>query len=169
MIVDEFLSPSLITMVVDQFLIDPKSIHGPLHWARVLENGFKLADLNGADKKIVAHFALLHDCRRECDQNDPGHGKRAVEYVDSIRLDLDPVQIIILRKALAGHTTTLHSTNINLATCWDADRLDISRCFRKIDPRLLSTKEAKDPEILAWAQERGEMNVIPDWYDWSQP
>jgi hypothetical protein len=37
--------------------------HGAVHWARVLENGLRVADAIGADREVVALFALFHDSR----------------------------------------------------------------------------------------------------------
>ena len=42
----------------------------------MLENGFRLAETNGANLKVVTAFALLHDSRRENDGYDPEHGFR---------------------------------------------------------------------------------------------
>ena len=70
----------LVLEVVQNFELDIDGIHGVSHWTRVLENGFRLAETNGANLKVVAAFALLHDSRRENDGYDPEHGFRGAEY-----------------------------------------------------------------------------------------
>jgi hypothetical protein len=50
--------------------------HGLTHWARVLENGLRLAPATGANVTVVALFAVFHDARRLNDGRDPGHGER---------------------------------------------------------------------------------------------
>ena len=52
-------------------------IHGHAHWRRVAENGLFVAQREGADPHAVLLFAILHDCRRQNDGHDPGHGPRA--------------------------------------------------------------------------------------------
>ena len=38
---------------------------------------------------------------------------------------------------------------LTIAVCWDADRLNLWRVYITPDPRLLSTKAARDPELIA--------------------
>ena len=52
-------------------------IHGLKHWTSVLENGRKLAAETGANLKVVELFSVLHDARRENENDDPEHGHRA--------------------------------------------------------------------------------------------
>lgn len=161
-----------VRMTLDHFVLkDRGSIHGIDHWGRVLENGLRLAPLTGADPLVVSLFAIFHDCKRLEDGRDSHHGPRAAKFVyevASYHLKLDGTQTALLAQAVAGHTNRLHSTNPTLATCWDADRLDIPRIGSPEDPVtintfFLSTKAAKDPEILAWAQERAENVLVPDF------
>ena len=70
----------LVLEVVQNFELDIDGIHGVSHWTRVLENGFRLAETNGANLKVVTAFARLHDSRRENDGYDPEHGFRGAEY-----------------------------------------------------------------------------------------
>lgn len=154
----------LIDRAVDRFALDEGSIHGPAHWARVLENGLRLAPFSGGDKDVVALFAIFHDCCRENDGHDLFHGPRAAKWVLGMTdLGLADSQKADLIKALAGHTNSLHSPNPTVATCWDADRLDISRCGYQINPTFLSTDAAKNPAVIAWAQQRGEYGQVPSF------
>lgn len=38
-------------------------IHGVIHWARVLENGLRLAEKTGANVEVVKLFSVLHDSK----------------------------------------------------------------------------------------------------------
>jgi hypothetical protein len=60
-------------------------IHGIRHWARVLENGRKLAEKTGAMIEVVELFALFHDSQRQNDGYDPGHGSRGARLAEKMR------------------------------------------------------------------------------------
>ena len=60
-------------------------IHGISHWARVLDNGLKVAKHSGANEKIVCLFAVFHDSQRISDGYDPLHGKRGGELARTFR------------------------------------------------------------------------------------
>ena len=60
--------------------VEHSSIHGPCHWARVERNGLYVAQKTGANQTIVQLFAVFHDCMRQNDHIDPGHGRRGAEY-----------------------------------------------------------------------------------------
>jgi len=60
------------------------SIHGSSHWRRVERFGLKVAEANGADREVVSLFAYLHDARRVNNDDDPGHGERAVVLLDEL-------------------------------------------------------------------------------------
>ena len=54
----------LIPFLRARFRLDWQGIHGSPHWARVRENGLRLAARTGADERVVELFAFLHDsCR----------------------------------------------------------------------------------------------------------
>ncbi|WP_435019138.1 hypothetical protein TA3x_001129 [Tundrisphaera sp. TA3] len=59
--------------------------HGVSHWARVLENGERLAAVTGADVEVVRLFAVLHDARRVNEWTDPDHGPRAARFAETLR------------------------------------------------------------------------------------
>ena len=78
------------------------------HWARVLENGLRLAEETGADLGVVRLFAVLHDSRRVNEATDPDHGPRAAEFARSLRgrlFDLPDHEFRLLHRACAGPTT----------------------------------------------------------------
>jgi uncharacterized protein len=161
----ELVHAPLIELVRRRFVLDDDSIHGICHWGRVLENGVRLAEMNGADVEVVALFALFHDSCRENDKTDPMHGPRAAKWIREIAstLPLSDIQVDLLVAAVAGHTNKLHHKDVTVATCWDADRLDIGRTGCIVNPVFLNTKAACLPETLAWAQQRGMEGHVPDF------
>lgn len=128
-----------------EYLLGLDSIHGPSHWRRVEGYGLYLSEHTGADPMVVRLFALFHDCRRLNESWDPMHGQRgadrALELSDKI--PLDGAGLDLLRAACAGHTHIQFSANSTVATCWDADRLDLDRVCIAPDPDRLNTNEAK--------------------------
>lgn len=150
-----------VSLVLENFALPLDSIHGPGHWARVLENGMRLAPLTGADPVVVSLFAILHDSRRDNDGRDIHHGPRAAKWLRTLDLALSTTQHSLLVRACAGHTTAWRSREPTVATCWDADRLDLGRVGTVTNPWFLSTAAARDPAIMAWAQERAVYGHVP--------
>lgn len=70
------VSAVLIRVLRETFRLDWNGIHGASHWARVRDNGLKLAPLTGARVDVIEYFAFLHDSCRISDRGDPGHGQR---------------------------------------------------------------------------------------------
>ncbi len=121
-------------------------VHGPDHWARVERNGVYLAQCLGLDDLIVRLFALLHDSMRENESADPGHGRRAARYIETIRGDLpamSPDAFELLIHACECHTDCRHAESEIVGICWDADRLDLGRVGMGPDPAYLNTEEAR--------------------------
>jgi len=118
------------------------SVHGPAHWRRVERNGLLLATRTGADVSVVRLFALFHDSRRENDGWDAGHGARGAEYAATLRgalYDLPDDHFELLRYACVWHTDAEHHDDPTIATCWDADRLDLGRVGVIPAPEFMST------------------------------
>ncbi|QJW95250.1 HD domain-containing protein [Frigoriglobus tundricola] len=129
--------------------------HGVVHWARVLENGLRVAEGNGADPEIVSLFALFHDSRRVNECEDDGHGLRGGEYARSLRgrlIHLDDARFELLFEACRLHTDGLTTGDPTLLACWDADRLDLGRVGITPAPRRLCTPTAG--ELLNWGHAR---------------
>jgi uncharacterized protein len=129
-------------LVTRQFHAPGYSVHGPDHWQRVERNGLLLATRTGADVAVVRLFALFHDSRRENDGWDPGHGARGATFAASLRgsaYNLDDERFELLRHACERHTDGKFHDNPTIATCWDADRLDLGRVGIIPDPAYLST------------------------------
>ena len=134
-----------------QFCLDWSGAHGVEHWLRVRENGMRIARATGADVLVVEAFAFLHDVCRESEGSDPDHGKRAAEFAGKIRqefLRLDDAAFAVLIEACAYHNTQNPPANMTVATCWDADRLDLGRVGIKPDPRLLCTPYARERSVI---------------------
>lgn len=129
-----------------RFRLDWQGIHGIRHWARVRANGLKLAKETGADSQVVELFAYLHDSCRWNENRDPQHGSRAAELVRRLQgrfYHLLPDNLDRLAEACAGHTHEATHPDITIATCWDADRLDLGRVGIEPDPARLCTEAAR--------------------------
>ncbi|OWK38517.1 hypothetical protein [Fimbriiglobus ruber] len=151
---------AILEIILDGYILPVDGFHGVVHWARVLENGLRIAELNGADREIVTLFALFHDSRRVDEDRDDGHGLRGAEFARSLRgklVHLDDDRFDLLFKACRLHTDGLTVGDRTLLACWDADRLDLGRVGITPDPHRLGTKAGRN--LLAWAHARAV-----DWY-----
>jgi uncharacterized protein len=148
---------ALIRILRDQFALEWNGIHGVLHWTRVRENGLRLADLTGANPRVVEFFAFLHDARRLDDGHDPGHGARAAELARELAgstFEIAAPDLELLAEACEGHSDGLMRGDVTIITCWDADRLDLGRVGIRPRPDLLCTQAARDPALIQWAYDR---------------
>ena len=156
------ISEELIALVRSEFALSWDGIHGVAHWARVRDNGLRLAELTGANPQIVELFAFLHDSKRCNDGQDPDHGKRAAAFARSLRgslITLDGEDMELLTFACAYHTDGLTEADVTVQACWDADRLDLGRVGIKPNPRYLCTPAAQDPETIRWAYRRSRQTT----------
>jgi uncharacterized protein len=154
----------IVHRVLEDYALPPHGTHGVGHWARVLENGLRLAEVSGACVEVVRLFAVFHDSRRVNEGVDHGHGQRGAELAAKLRgdlFDLDDHEFQLLQEACAWHTDGLTVGNITVQSCWDADRLDLGRVGTLPDPRRLCTAAARRTEILKWADGRGALEVVP--------
>ena len=91
--------------------------HGVVHWARVLENGLRLAPMTGASTEIVTLFAIFHDSRRVNEFDDDGHGLRGAEFALSCRgkfFNLNDLDFDLLYEACRLHTGGLRDGDMTL-------------------------------------------------------
>jgi len=156
----------LLNELVQRYPLEPDGIHGVGHWARVLENGRRLAEKTGAMIEVVELFALFHDSQRQNDGHDLGHGSRGARLAEKMRgkwFDLSDMAFDHLIDACALHTNGFVDADITVQTCWDADRLDLGRVGIVPDRDRLCTAAARDPNILRWANERARSEFVPDW------
>lgn len=117
------------------------------HWWRVLRSGVWIAENEGADIEVVAWFAILHDHCRADDGDDPDHGVRAAEATADLLakgvIEIEQRRAGILLEAIGGHAEGYTHSDPTIASCWDADRLDLPRVGVTPATRFLSTATAK--------------------------
>ena len=158
------ITRDLLRAIVDGYSLSLNGVHGISHWGRVLENGRRLSVGTHADARVIELFAVFHDARRFVDGIDPGHGRRGADLARSLRgrvFDLDDTAFELLTEACETHTDGLREGDFTVRVCWDADRLDLGRCLIAPDPERLATPAARDPRILAWADERAHDQHVP--------
>ena len=153
----------IVREILTTYALPIRGRHGVVHWARVLENGLRLAESTRADLRIVTLFALFHDSRRMNEKIDEGHGLRGGEYARSLRAKFillpDP-EFELLFQACHFHTDGLTEGNVTLQTCWDADRLDLGRVGITPNPELLCTHAAR--QLVDWANQRSVIDYEPE-------
>ncbi len=161
----DLLNPGLIQTILAEYTLPWFGVHGVSHWARVLENGLRLAAETGANPRVVQYFAVFHDSRRVNEQIDPGHGRRGGDFARSrlgVDIHLSDAEFDLLYIACRDHTDGLTQGEVTVQTCWDADRLDIGRVGFTVLRKYLSTEAAKSDAMMAWAYERSLIRYVPD-------
>jgi uncharacterized protein len=159
------LTPLLLSSILEGYALRPNGVHGVAHWARVLENGRRLAGSVQADLDVIDLFAVFHDARRVNDQRDDGHGRRGAELARQMRgkyFEIDEARFALLEYACQEHTSGLTDADSTVRVCWDSDRLDLLRVGTWPRPEYLCTAAAKTPEMLAWANHRAQKFEVPN-------
>lgn len=121
---------NLKSEIIKLYQGDLCSIHGIYHWERVEQHAIWIAKRSGADMEIVRIFAWVHDACRLNDLFDPEHGLRASKLAEKLNgsaFHLSSDRLDTLKMACEFHTTQKYTQNQTVATCWDADRLDLGR------------------------------------------
>jgi uncharacterized protein len=160
---------AIMDTILQGYSLPIRGLHGIIHWARVLENGLRIAEINGADQEVVTLFALFHDSRRINEDRDDGHGLRGGELAHSLRgelVHLDDDRFDLLFEACRLHTEGHTVGDRTLLACWDADRLDLGRVGIIPDPQRLATKAGR--QLLQWAHLRAieghePVKVLASW------
>jgi hypothetical protein len=117
---DDPLLLKLLQAIKAQYALDWQGIHGISHWARVWENGMRLAEETGANKEVVGYFALFHDARRFNEGRDRDHGCRGAELAAQWRgelFDLDDEAFELFYTACVHHTDGLVDGDVSVQTC----------------------------------------------------
>jgi uncharacterized protein len=161
----------LLQAIATQYILDPQGTHGLNHWARVLENGVRLAETEGGDITVIRLFAIFHDACRQTQTRDPGHGSRGAALAEMVLGDLSLVtknQLDLLTLACREHTDGKTAADLTVQICWDSDRLDLARATIMPDPNFLCTKTAKSAELIHWGNQRAISNYSPPFVatDW---
>lgn len=157
---------SIVHAILEDYPLPRHGTHGVSHWARVLENGLRLASATGAVIEVVQLFAVFHDSRRVSECEDWGHGLRGADLAAELRgklFDLPDADFDLLYEACAQHTDGLTEADITVQTCWDSDRLDLGRVGTTPDPRRLCTDAARSARMRKWADGRACLEVVPDF------
>jgi uncharacterized protein len=155
----------LLTTILEQYALPWNGVHGVSHWARVLENGRRMAAASGANLEVVELFAILHDSRRRNEGVDFIHGPQGARYARELNgslFHLSEPDMALLFIACDQHTNGHTNADVTVQVCWDSDRLDLGRVGIVPKPSRLCTPAARDPEMLAWADQRAHQRLTPD-------
>jgi uncharacterized protein len=145
------ISLDLVRQLRSEFPLEWRGIHGAMHWARVRVNGLLLAEVTGANPKVVKLFAFLHDARREHDGADRRHGERAARLARELNgrlFSLAAAELDLLEWACRDHSAGILDAETTVQTCWDADRLDLGRVGIRPDPERLCTERARERSVI---------------------
>lgn len=155
----------LIHRILEDYALPWHGTHGIGHWARVLENGRRLAQGTDANIEIIQLFAVFHDSRRINEGIDDDHGLRGAKLAAELRgtlFELNDANFEVLRFACEAHTDGMTDADITTQVCWDSDRLDLGRVGIVPNPKKLCTVSARTPNTLKWADGRAAFEVVPD-------
>ena len=155
---------TLVHAVLGGYALPSHGTHGVGHWARVLSNGLRLVDGTGVNPDIVSLFAVFHDARRLNEHTDHGHGRRGAALAAELRgtlFELPDDDFLLLRLACEGHTDGGTDADLAIQICWDADRLDLARVGKRVDPARLCTAAARTIEMIEWATGRATSRAVP--------
>ena len=156
--------PELLRLILNDYALPHYGTHGLTHWARVWENGERIAARSGAKTEVVRLFAIFHDSRRVNEGHDPGHGLRGARFAESLRgeaFELNDADFKLLYTACELHTDGKTVADVTVQTCWDADRLDLGRVGIRPYAKYLCTEAAKEDPTLEWAFNRGAREYVP--------
>jgi uncharacterized protein len=162
----------IIHEILEDYALPIHGDHGVAHWARVLENGLKLARSNWSqrDGRFTCSQSFMIPRRiNEC--TDADHGLRGADFAAELRgqlFDISDHDFNLLYRACEGHTHERTHPDITIQTCWDSDRLDLGRVGITPHPSKLCTDAAKTKEMIQWADGRASFRVVPalvldDW------
>ncbi len=152
-------------------------LHGLSHWWRVRHNAQLLAPAMGASMRVTRLFAIFHDAHRQDDGHDPEHGPRAAAWLAQVRkgdptvedacaatraviCGLSEREFESLHEACRLHTGTRHHGDASVATCFVADRLDLSRVGSRPDPAWLPLpRSVVSDQVIEAAMQRSRLGL----------
>jgi uncharacterized protein len=139
------MNQKIMALLEEESPFFDSDIHGLQHWQTVERIGHYLAQFSGADIEVISYFAHFHDCMRVNEGKDPKHGLRGALFAEKHRslVDLTDIQFKQMTDACKAHTGGKKTRCTTVATCWDADRLDLGRVGTTPMSGLLFTEEAK--------------------------
>lgn len=146
-------------LAIDRYHGDRFGNNGPIHWNRTWENAKLLIPITQANPTVVQLFCYLHDCCSVHEGQEPEHGPAAGLFIKQNRKlfsFLTAQEYKLLVDACAGHSFHELSESPTIATCWDADILDLGRFGIYPKAVFFSTQAAKNPAII----ERAYQNSI---------
>lgn len=141
-----------------------RSDHGPDHWRRVEDAVMLMASETGCDVTIGRLFAIYHDACRVNDGADLDHGLRAaalLRRILGVQFTLTAERMDLLTYAVSEHTRGKTSADPTIGTCWDADRLDLTRVGIMSDAGLMSTAVGKRLALAGSTIDSVENRRIP--------
>jgi uncharacterized protein len=119
-----------------------------------------LLEYTKGNSRVVELFAVFHDSCRESDGSDPMHGPRAAalaqRFWEQRLFDCSENELETLQVACFGHTVHRTHPDDTVATCWDADRLDLPRLGITPSPHKLCTGAGKNKKLIMEATHRAE-------------
>lgn len=160
-----YVPDALMRAIFGQYRLSWMGVHGLAHWARVLDNGLRVAEGSGADEHVVTLFAVFHDACRRNDNHDPEHGPRAAQLFSDLRHlapEVSERQASLLVEACREHTNGAVHADPTIGACWDADRLDLARVGIHPNARYLSTEVARAPAMIVDATGRAVRDHVYD-------
>lgn len=149
----------LISLIKENvpFVNLPSGIHDKGHAERVLDFALKLSEFFEVDRKVIVLSALLHDCGRVNDYDDPEHGERgavlAKEFIRAHKIDVDAS---LVARCIIGHVKEAN-TEVECKIIGDADKLDRFR-FSGCD--CLRTEFLELPESLSLIEYAKKANGV---------
>jgi len=87
-------------------------------------------------------------------EHGPKGAELALTYHAEGLLPASDALLDLLVTACRGHTVERTHADATIATCWDADRLDLPRVGITVDPAYLCTDAAKDATVIREAEAR---------------
>ena len=110
----------LLTAIQRQYRLHWFGTYGVIHWSRVFEDGMKLAEQEGVNRRVVQLFSVFHDSRRENENRDKHHGRRGAELAEELRsycpVTDDEFELLITACSLYTHTLTHENITVQVLT-----------------------------------------------------